>query len=204
MKYFMNCVIILIFLAICSCAAKEGLKDNSLNYELKDKTENVIDSSQNKSDEINDKYVNSEDTESSGNLQNYGNDDDEFTEEHIGPEAWNRIVIALNSICSEMDQKRWDNININHGYSDELPFLGIYVTEEDEKLELYTIKGEVNTYIYLIIIVGFSDEFPDGKIVSTTYVGEGGREWHYEECGFEENEIIDAYDQELWLTMWSY
>ena len=104
-------------------------------------------------------------------------------------------------IAKEMSEKGWENILCYQGFNENYPKGAIYYVNEEEEFApvVYVLEAEVN-HVYLIVPIIFTEEYPEGKITRVMYTG--GRDWSPGKG--RELEIVDAYDADLWSTMYSY
>lgn len=199
----------LFIVAICSIAALGGC-NNQLPY-----------------DESGSEY---ESTEVSGNSTNIDEAETNIypTEQIVEPtEILNESVNQklIYDVKKEMEEKGWKNITVDKGWGDWNAGGYRPPHEEETKLDMYTLRGEVKREaerdmfggwgpdegselsLEIIIQIVFDEENPNGYIYNVIYTSDSGRDLYSDSHindFFEDNEILSPELEDLWEYMYSY
>lgn len=114
-------------------------------------------------------------------------------------------IDILANVCRDMSEKHWENIKSKEGFIEDFCDYGVYPTEEEKEKFLFTVTGSVDCLgqsLNVMVIIALSEDNPQGEISRVLYPGT--REWHHVSYGYDETEIVDAYNVDFWKCMTAY
>lgn len=114
-------------------------------------------------------------------------------------------IVFLSKVCREMSEKHWENITSKEGFIEDFCNYGVYPTPEEKEKFLFTVTGSADCLgepLNVMVIIALSDDNLAGEISRVLYPGT--REWHHVSYGYDETEIVDAYNVDFWNCMTAY